>query len=391
MTSKPKQTIAQQRGRMNRERKELSVACARCGGISQFKDGEDPFCRSCGDADRIYCPSCHVPIVRNGSEVRSNPDDHYLTAQYQPSLALGVHFDIPMSAYIDDPCERPSLSASGITRLLTLSPSAFAAHHPRLTRWPELLTETTDAADNGSAIHAILSGQGDAIVAASPGDFSTKAGKPAQTWAAAEAKAWWDAQIAAGRMPLDREDFARACQATQVAMEALATEFGEWPIGSPEVTIIWERDADPVPVLCRTRPDVIIFDRNTIIEIKTTKLALTDHNIQKLLVSKWAIQRALQVNGLRWSRMISPTADISHVIFVIEQNPPYDFCFVPENLSRSWMDTANQRIDRAANIFSKCLSEGKWPGRARYSTPEQPAYDLAEFESDEIAAMEEEA
>lgn len=301
-------------------------------------------------------------------------------------IGPGIHRNLAMAAYIGDPCERPSLSASGVTRLLQRSPAAFASMHPRLTSWPELLKETTDAASVGTAIHAILSGDGDSVVSASPSDFMTKTGKPCATWACGEAKAWWDAQLTAGLMPLDREDHARAMQASAVATIELEREFGEWPRGLREITIVWERFTEADPVLCRTRPD-FLPDEKSIVEIKTTNLELTDHNIQKMLVAKWGIQRAFQVAGVRSILGDGDRSPISHTIFVIEQNPPFDCCFVPNDIADSWMNTANLRIDRAANIFAKCLAEGKWPGRERYSRPVQPAYDLAEF--DEIEAMEE--
>jgi hypothetical protein len=48
------------------------------------------------------------------------------------------------------------------------------------------------------------------------------------------------------------------------------------------------------------------------------------------------------------------------VFAFVEFEPPYASRFV--KITESWMTRARFRIDRAANLFAKCLRANEWPG-----------------------------
>lgn len=290
-------------------------------------------------------------------------------------------YRFPIDTYENDPCPRPSLRASGIKRLLNDSPAEFAANHPRLTQWPELLKRRTRRTDEGSVAHALILGEGAEYVVKDPGDFLTKQHTPYKTWSGAAAE-WKEEQEANGLIVIDSETKACADLTSDAAMSLLGAEYGDWPIGDSEVTVIWERQGgDRASIWCRARLDHFSLQHATIIDVKTTELSLSDRSIQTQCANDlWHIQAAWQIEGIE---AVYPNlrGHLRHRFLVVQARPPFDACFFdpPE----SWLSIAAQRNDRAAELFAKCLYSDSWPGRKKVCQIEPPDWVIRQFENEE--------
>lgn len=297
------------------------------------------------------------------------------------ALGPGVH-DIPPDVYHSDPCEEPSLSSSGIKRLLSGSPAEFAAFHPRLTRWPHLLLDHTDAQDIGNIAHCIVLGKGSRYIVGDPSEHVTEQGKPAQTWAAKTAAKWKADREADGMIVINRERSARAETAAQAMKDFIAAEYGDWPLGDSERTLIWQTETSHGPIWCRAMLDHLSLRHMLILDPKFTDLPIDDRSIQRKAASEqWHVQQEWYTEGVE---ALAPELRGKLLFrFVAAQlNPPYQVRFV--DLPESWMHVARGRIDRAADQFALCLKNGAWPALAKTCSPQPPDWMIRENESEEV-------
>lgn len=306
-------------------------------------------------------------------------------AQREPLNALGVGIhDVDPAWYYADPCPEPSLTSSGIKRLLSGSPAEFRAHHPRMTEWPELLERETDAQRLGQIVHSMVLGKGASFVAGNLDNFTTKKGTPAKTWNAGEARAWKEEQEAAGNLVLKIADYSRVRAAADSMIEMLREEFGEWPIGGSEQTVIWQRETEYGKIWCRGLLDHFSLRHVIILDPKSTDLPIDDRSIERTVANqKWHIQAAWYREGIA----ANYPALLGRVTFrfpVVEISPPFQSRFI--DLPNVYQCIAEREIDRAANRFAKSLRSGNWPPLSRVCNPEPPPWMLAEYESIEVSS-----
>jgi hypothetical protein len=122
-------------------------------------------------------------------------------------VSVGIH-TMDAAAYHDDPCERPSLSASLCKILISQSPAHAKAAHPRLN--PDYKRTDDDKFSVGTCAHSLLL-EGEAGVAVVPYD----------DWRTNAAKELRDEARQYGRVPLLARDWDQVqamCAATRVSL-----------------------------------------------------------------------------------------------------------------------------------------------------------------------------
>jgi hypothetical protein len=294
----------------------------------------------------------------------------------------GLYSDLSMDEYHGHLCDpAPSVSASGLWRLLSECPAKFwesSAMNP--DRVPE---KKSTALDVGKAAHALVLGEPEfnAHFLVCPHDNLSK--KPGYDW-----NKEWKAAVAAGtekRTLVRKDDFADVKQMA-AALRRSPQVGGAFSAGKPEQSFVW-LDAE-TGVYLKSRPDwlpndpasAFLQDYKTALTVKPRKLS------QKVFEYGYHVQAAMQVDAVEAVLGVKPLG-IAHVCQ--EKDSPY--------LAELRMFTAEQ-IDygrrlyrRALHIFAVCWhrhQQGKplrvaWPGYT--DSPqyfETPYYIRKEMEED---------
>jgi hypothetical protein len=294
----------------------------------------------------------------------------------------GIYTNItPEEYHADAQTPEPALSASGIKLLLSGSPAEFAAHSPRLTSWPELCDSRTRSKDLGTIVHSLVLQKGAGFHACDPEDCParTKKGEPYQSWRDA-AKEWKEEQEASGIIVMSRKDGANVQSAAEALGRMLQKRFGDWPIGDSEVAIYWERPTEFGPIWCRALLDHLSLQHLIILDPKSTEYRLADHIVRKKVADEqWAIQAAWYTEAVE---AIHPevAGRMSFRFPLVEFKPPFQRRMIA--MSEARMSIARQRIDRAANLFAKCLRDGVWPEYEQDYEPEVLTWELQEWEAE---------
>jgi len=122
-----------------------------------------------------------------------------------------------------------------------------------------------------------------------------------------------------------------------------------------EVTVIWN---DPgSDVLCRGRPDALVPEWETVVDIKTSKSATRESFQRTLADFQHHISAAMYIDGLRWNNY-----EYSSFIFiVIQREPPYEvavFELDPEDLDRG-----RRQYKALLAEWKLCMETNHWPDR----------------------------
>lgn len=271
--------------------------------------------------------------------------------------ANGLYPDLSIDDYHSDCCDGPSISASGLHRLLNEAPAIYWATSALN---PHRDTETAKRAlDFGRAAHAMVLGEPEfaKYFVVSPYDDFRK--KEAQEWRDGETRTI----VRANEFPVILAMAAAQRQSPQVARA--------FRDGKPEQSLIWQDEE--TGVWLKSRPDWLPDDpaKGFLVDYKTAR------SIQPRILSSHAfqfgyhIQAALQVDGTRAVLGVEPLG-IGHVCQ--EKTGPYLAelrLFTPEQI-----DFGRREYRRALTIFKKCWDAWRggepdikaWPG---YSTQPQ--------------------
>lgn len=285
-----------------------------------------------------------------------------------PYLAQGIHPNIDAEQYhLDALTPEPALSASGIKMLLSGSPADFAARSVRLSQWPDFARRTaTRSQDLGSVAHSKILNTPCEYHAIRPQDLALppynivlksgkRKGQPYTTWSG-DAKVWKEEQEAAGVMVLDPSDHASIMSAVGSMERLLRAEYGDWPIGPTEQTVIWQRETEHGPIWCRARIDVLALRFMAILDPKFTETGIGNFALDKKVKGeRFDIQALWYLSGLGSAGV--PGA-FAFRFSVAELTPPFQSRWVEVD---DWMQTAEADIEWACNLFAKCLRSGEWP------------------------------
>jgi len=276
-------------------------------------------------------------------------------------LGVGIHEWVPIADYIADPCEEASLRSGDLRRMLRLTPRKFQAHHPRLSEKPAwAVKKATKRMDAGAIIHELVLGFGAGFAVIDPANYKTKDGKPAQTLGAAECKAAVAEAKSRGLAVINPKDNEAAQRVKDRISVNFAEEFGEWPTGLREATIVWQEETAHGPVLCRTRPDLIVPDRALVGDIKTTAHDLSDDGVQRLLSANdgaTVIQAAWQIRGLS-AAMPDLRGRIDHVVYFADLEYPNEVA--PVSLSKIALVMADRRCMRGVERYAMLRERGEF-------------------------------
>lgn len=252
-------------------------------------------------------------------------------------------YDMPIENYIGDCCAGPSISSSGLRKLLLECPARYWATSPlNPNRFPE---KQSEALDIGRAAHALALGEPEFakyFIVSPYDDFRSK-----------EARAWRDEQT---RTVIKADDFAEIQMIAAVQRKSVQC-MRAFEEGSAERSLIWQDEA--TGIYCKTRPDWTPHDptKRFLAEYKTARTidpAIFSSEAFKL---GYHMQAAMELDGVKAVMGVEPLG-ICHV--VQEKDPPY-LCelrmFTPEQI-----DDGRTMYRLALGLLADCLRENYWPG-----------------------------
>lgn len=259
---------------------------------------------------------------------------------YGTGIYPGIDIDLYHSQKI---CDGPSISSSGLRTIGIECPARFYAYSDLN---PNKVQPKDKASLNfGRAAHALMLGEP---------EFNSKfVISPYETFNAANARAWRDAQTKQIVRVADMviiNDMVRALKNNPQVARAFKT-------GQPEQSIIWRHGS--TGIWLKARPDWMPDDptKEFIIEYKTAATIQPRALSANVFRYGYHMQAALFLDGLKEATGINAFS-IAHV--VQEKDPPYLAelrMFTPEQI-----EFGRHAYWRALQIFAECLSTGKWPG-----------------------------
>lgn len=159
--------------------------------------------------------------------------------------------------------------------------------------------------------------------------------------------------LCAGKTILDTKEFdqvqgmANALKANK-AWQKFSIE------GNIEDSIFWQHEG----TWLKSRPD--FYNDKIVIDLKTTSETTIQGFLRSITNYGYHHQAAMQLDAL--------TATTKkhykyHIIFAVEECEPY-LVHRPYLLSETAINLGRIEYNHAANIYKKCLEEGKWPGHS---------------------------
>lgn len=257
----------------------------------------------------------------------------------RPPLSPGIH-RIPMAEYIADCCEVPSLSSGCAFRLLTDSPMHAYWAHPRLGGRAR---ESSTVADVGSIAHdLLLAGEGK-ICEIDADDWRTKAAKEQR-----------DTARANGLIPILAKQMGTIRSMAKAAREFIADSeiAGVFSSGESELTVI----AQEGDTWLRARPDWLNLADGIHLSFKTSRASVSPDRFPRLMdamgygFAQEFYRRVLKANGY----------EVRHVILAQSQDYPWA-CSLFE-LSPAKAELEAMQVERAVNLWARCMAENRWPG-----------------------------
>lgn len=277
-------------------------------------------------------------------------------------LKSGIHRHVSMADYLDDPCERPSLTA-GIAHTLTTRSSLHAMlEHPRLNS--EHAMRQADEFDLGTAAHALLLEGADIVSVCEFDDWRKKDAQAAKADARQQ-----------GKIPLLSRQYARVQKMVSVAQEFMKEcELSTFLLNAQaENTCIWQ-DAPESRFWFRSRPDLMSADRSVLVNYKTTESAEPNTFIRRMVSLGYDLSAAFYEWGMR-----SLGHEAQEFFLAQETQPPYACSLI--GLDPAMREIAERKRDFAVTMWKSCLSNNRWLGyssRIHYAAP--TSWQIAESE-----------
>jgi hypothetical protein len=288
--------------------------------------------------------------------------------------------EVPMAAYLADPCELPSISSGVAHRLLTKSPAHVYADHPRLGG---AARDSSSAADTGSAAHDMLLGGEGKVRVINRADYRSK---PTKTNPEGSIPAGWtndairaarDDARASGYAAILADDWPGI-----VAMRDAARRFldnseiaGVMSGGQSEATMIASIDG----VWYRARPDWMNPAAKIMMHYKTTEASAEPHRFERSTLVSSGYDVSLAFYRKVFERLTGQT-DWLHVIMAQEQAAPHACSLI--GLDRAMWAIAEQKVEDAADIWRQCIKSNSWPAYQSHIHMATPTpWQLAESEA----------
>lgn len=246
-------------------------------------------------------------------------------------------------AYHNDPCDEPSLSASIAKVLLAQSPLHAFHQHPRLNA--NFRPTVSATFDLGTVVHDLfLRGIDDTAAIIDAADWRTKVAQEAR-----------DAAREVGLVPLLAKDAERVQTIVNAIRDQLAARDdspGLFDAGKPEQTLVWrERD-----VLCRARLDWLRDDFAAVDDLKSSGQSANPHDWQRTF---WNIGADMQARFYQRGIKALTGSEPLFRFAVIETHEPFALSVL--DLAPSAVELADQKINRALELWKRCLDTQVWP------------------------------
>lgn len=282
----------------------------------------------------------------------------------------GIYTDMSAADYFADPCPDPSLTQSLAKLLLDRSPLHAWYASPKLN--PRFERDEATRFDLGNAAHWHLIGRGKDMVVIEAPDWRTK-----------DAKAARDAAVEAGKSPVLREQFDRAGDMAEAALNQLAALglVDEW---RPEVghgeAVIANREGD---IWLRAMIDWLPHHKRVVWDYKSTRASAAPHAVSaRMGDTGWHIQAAMHERLLN---AIDPdNAGRRRHLFVCQEcDEPY--ALTVSEISEASLTIGRMQIQHAINLWARCVAENRWPGYPQEITaPELPPWAQQQWLEQEI-------
>jgi hypothetical protein len=276
---------------------------------------------------------------------------------------LGWHDDMPVSTYLADPCDVPSLSSSIASLIVSKSPWHAWRAHPKLGN----LRESSDEQDRGTVIHALVLGEFHRFDVLDVKDFRTN-----------DAKAMRDSAVKRGLLPIKKTDYDACAADAADILDKLRTRYSiELADMAVERVAVWQEDG----ATCRARLDA--WDGQTIYDLKTTRDASPVAIERAVRAYDYHVQQAAYVSAVEH---IEPhLAGRVKFVFLFVENDTNEV--VPVELDGGLAAIGVNRWRRAVDAWIRCIKANKWPGHA---PREAIRVECSEWAStaDQVAALE---
>ncbi len=274
------------------------------------------------------------------------------------SLEPGIHDKVDADAYHAGGTGTPSLSSSIARILVGKAPLHAWAAHPILN--PRFEREEDAKFDVGTAAHALMLEGEDVIAVWDESD----------DWRKKDAQEFRERMRLAGRIPLLRRHAQAVYAVVERAHEQLDYHEADpqpFTVGRPEQTLVWEEKG----VLCRARLDWLRDDHTAIDDYKTTSASADPMKWERTMYGMGAdIQVAFYRRGV-----LALTGVLPAFRFIVQETyQPYALSVV--ELAPSALALAEEKVDRALELWKRCLDFGEWPAYSRQvASIELPAWE----------------
>lgn len=273
--------------------------------------------------------------------------------------APGIYLNIGSREYFDEPCPQAALSNSGVKILLAKTPAEFAHAHPALN--PDCEDGKSSAAKRfGDVAHQLALGKGRGYAVG-----------PFKTWASNDAKAFKEDAEKQGLTPVKAPEFkeAEGCAAVmrakiQDTLNAIAGTI-RVPVPVPyetEVVAVWQEDTAHGPIWCRIMMDVWCPALNVILDPKFSNRMADGVFESHAVAMGWDLQGAWYPRGIE---AIFPelAGRIRFINLVVSPDAPH--VHRVREADEATRYSCQLEIERAKEIFGRCLYRNEWPGYPR--------------------------
>lgn len=270
-------------------------------------------------------------------------------------------YDLSEDSYQSDPCDAPSLTQSITKILLAQTPLHAWTAHPKLNT--DFVREEREMFDLGTAAHALML-QGLSVAHIIQAKKMEGAGKnrvatdiPVDDYKTKEAREERDAAREAGKVPLLAHQWSRVQRMVLAGQSQLKTHKeapDAFTDGKPEQSLVWEDDHG---VICRARLDWLHASMKKIDDYKSTGMNANPENFGRVVESAgWDVQAAFYRRGVR-----KLTGQDPAFRFVVQENSE-PFALVVLGIGPDFQWSGESKVQRAIDLWAKCLAENKWPG-----------------------------
>lgn len=258
---------------------------------------------------------------------------------------MGAHkLDISAEDYYRDTFGPvPNLHYSSAATIIKQSAQHAHDLHPRLggrSRVPSAEMEL------GTLIHALVLDGGRGVVEVEADDWRSKAVQERRV----EIRK-------AGQIPVLTVKLQQA-RAISARFHAKIRDYGLSLAGDSEVSVAWEEESDYGPVSCLSRWDHVLWDRATIIDLKTTSGgAHPEICARRIWESCYDIQDAAYRSAFRALHPEMAGRETFLFLF-LELEPPY--AVTPVKLNGTFRALGEMRWRRAVNRWAWSLKHNRW-------------------------------